>query len=287
MVNKKALGVFLGITFGTTLLIVITTRLLGLTLFDTPAAISQMVIGVAMFIPAGAALITQHWVLKKPLKELGFKFGPARAYLKTYAVILLLYVLNYGFTWLFLSKPDFSLSSFMAQYGMSGALPIPAPTMIAALSAMTLVGSPLANMIPSLGEELGWRGFLLPALEPLGKAKAAVLSGMIWALWHTPMILLLGFGYGHQAWSGVLLHFTLITSLGIWMAAVWFKTRSTVLAAFMHAVFNANAYGVWSMLFISDSKLVIGAIGLVNTTLFLCLGIFSYMRLRTQEKETT
>ena len=43
----------------------------------------------------------------------------------------------------------------MAQYGMSGALPIPAPTMIAALTAMTLVGSPLVNLIPSLGEETG------------------------------------------------------------------------------------------------------------------------------------
>jgi hypothetical protein len=55
----------------------------------------------------------------------------------------------------------------------------------------------------------------------------------------------------------------------------------------MHAVFNANAYGVWSMLFISDSNLVVGAIGAVNTVLFLCLGIFSYTRLKTQSKETT
>ncbi|MDK2980973.1 MAG: protease family protein [Chloroflexota bacterium] len=287
MVNKKALGTFLGITFGTTLLVVITARLLGLTLFDRPLVISQLVIGAAMFIPAGAALITQHWVVKKPLRELGLRFGPAHMYAKTYAVILLLYVLNYGFTWLFLAKPDFSLSSFMAQYGMSGALPLPAPVMIAALTAMTLVGSPLANMIPSLGEELGWRGFLLPALEPLGRAKAALLSGMIWALWHTPMILLLGFGYGHQSWPGFLLHFVLISSLGVWMAAVWFKTRSTVLAAFMHAVFNANAYGVWSLLFVSDNKLVIGAIGLVNTVLLLGLGILSYSRLKRQEKAIT
>jgi membrane protease YdiL (CAAX protease family) len=284
MVDKKALTVFLSITFGITLLLIVLARIIGLTLFNSPALASQLVIAGAMFIPASAALITQQFVLKKPIKELGLRFGPARMYLKTYGIILLLYVLNNVFTWIFLAKPDFSLSAFMAQYGISGALPMPAPTMLALMTALTLVGAPIFNMIPSLGEEIGWRGFLLPNLEPLGKIKAAILSGMIWALWHTPMILILGFGYGHQAWPGALLHFLLVTSLGIWMGYIWFQTRSTVLAAFMHAVFNANAYGVWSMLFISDSKLLVGAIGLVNTILFVCLGILTLRKMRLDAK---
>jgi membrane protease YdiL (CAAX protease family) len=105
---------------------------------------------------------------------------------------------------------------------------------------------------------------------------------MIWALWHSPMILILGFGYGREMWPGVLLHFILVTSLGIWMGYIWFKTRSTILAAFIHAVFNAHAYGGWSVILVSDSKLIVGAIGLVNALLLGCLGLITIWRARSQ-----
>jgi membrane protease YdiL (CAAX protease family) len=217
MVNKKALGIFLGLTFGLTLTLLLIACSIGWTLFDAPMAMSQMLIGAAMFIPALSALITQKWVLRRSLKELGFQWGGAAYYWKTYLVMLLLFTVNYALTWIFIQKPDLTLSSFLTQYGIQGGLPMPANQMIALLALVTLVGAPVMNMIPSLGEEIGWRGFLLPALEPLGQTKAAVFSGMIWALWHTPMILLLGFGYGRQAFPGFLLHFVLIFSLGIWM----------------------------------------------------------------------
>jgi len=150
-----------------------------------------------------------------------------------------------------------------------------APFMLALLAISTFFIVPVFNMIPSLGEEIGWRGFLLPNLEPLGRIKAMVISGMIWALWHTPMILILGFLYGNQMWPGVLLHFTMVSGLGIWMAYIWLKTRSTILAAFMHATFNANTYGIWSVLFVSSNKLIIGAAGLIGASLGLILGLMT------------
>jgi membrane protease YdiL (CAAX protease family) len=42
----------------------------------------------------------------------------------------------------------------------------------------------------SLGEELGWRGYLLPQLLPVGWTRAMVLVGLIWAAWHMPLIFL-------------------------------------------------------------------------------------------------
>jgi membrane protease YdiL (CAAX protease family) len=42
----------------------------------------------------------------------------------------------------------------------------------------------------SLGEELGWRGYLLPLLLPVGWTRAMVLVGLIWAAWHLPLIFL-------------------------------------------------------------------------------------------------
>ena len=42
----------------------------------------------------------------------------------------------------------------------------------------------------SLGEELGWRGYLLPQLLSLGRTQAMVLVGLVWAAWHMPLIFL-------------------------------------------------------------------------------------------------
>ena len=288
MLNKQALGFFLGITFGITLLLIAVARLLGFTLVNTPSIMSQMVVLVAMFVPALSALLTQKFVAKKPLKELGFKLGPWSMYFKTYALIVLVFVINYSLTWIFITKPDFTLVSFMNQFaslGVDMTLPIPAISMIALFVVITFVAAPIMNMIPSLGEEIGWRGFLLPNLEPLGQTKAVVISGLIWALWHTPMILILGFTYGAQAWPGVLLHFIMVTGIGIWMGYIWFKTRSTILAAFMHATFNANAYGVWSILFISNNKLIIGPAGIIGATLCLILGLVTLYQIRKETQK--
>ena len=280
--TKKALFVFLGLTFGLTIGISLAARLIGFTLIGKPAFMSQMVVLAAMFIPAISAIVTQKFVLKKSLLELGFKLGPLSMYAKTYGVIVLIFIINYSFTWIFIQKPDLSLKPFIDQYMPGSTLPLSAPFMLALLAISTFFVVPVFNMIPSLGEEIGWRGFLLPNLEPLGRIKAMVISGMIWALWHTPMILILGFLYGIQIWPGVLLHFTMVSGLGIWMAYIWLKTRSTILAAFMHATFNANAYGIWSVLFVSNSKLIIGAAGLIGALLCLGLGLVTLFMARKQ-----
>lgn len=73
-------------------------------------------------------------------------------------------------------------------------------------------------------------------------------------------------------------------SLGIWMAYIWFKTRSTLLAAFIHATFNANAYGIWAVIFVSSDKLIIGAAGLIGASLCMILGLFSLWLFRMKEE---
>ena len=42
----------------------------------------------------------------------------------------------------------------------------------------------------SLGEELGWRGYLLPRLLALGRTRALLVTGLVWAAWHFPLIFL-------------------------------------------------------------------------------------------------
>jgi membrane protease YdiL (CAAX protease family) len=280
MINKKALTSFLFITFGLTLAAVFIARHFSLTMFDRPQVFSQLLISGAMFFPAIGALITNFFFVKKPIKSFFLPLASWREYVKAYILIVLLFVLNYAITWLFFCSPDFSLASFMAANDIYE-LPLSPLSMIAILSLVTFVFAPFLNLIPSLGEELGWRGFLLPGLEPLGEKKALMISSAIWALWHTPLIVGLGFAYGWQYWPGLLIHFILVFGLGLYFGRTWLKTRSTILLAFMHGVFNANGYGIWAIVFVPENHLLLGAVGLINALLCLFLGLY-YLERRNQ-----
>ena len=48
----------------------------------------------------------------------------------------------------------------------------------------------LFTLTLSLGEELGWRGYLLPRLLSLGRTRALLVTGLVWAAWHLPLIFL-------------------------------------------------------------------------------------------------
>ncbi|MFD3685900.1 CPBP family intramembrane glutamic endopeptidase [Nocardiopsis sp. NPDC058631] len=125
------------------------------------------------------------------------------------------------------------------QAGAAGAAEIPIP--IGALIAIQLATLPAAafiNLIPALGEELGWRGWLLPKLMPLGTLPALLISGVIWGLWHAPLILL-GYNYPDApGWLGL----TMMVGMCVLVGTVfgWLRLRSGSVwpAALAHAAFN-------------------------------------------------
>ena len=76
------------------------------------------------------------------------------------------------------------------------------------ITTISSVAAPLINTLLALGEELGWRGLLLPELLPLGQRRAILLSGVIWGFWHAPVILQ-GHNYPSQPVLGVFLMWSL------------------------------------------------------------------------------
>lgn len=80
-------------------------------------------------------------------------------------------------------------------------------TVVISQTLVAILIAPILNAIPILGEEFGWRAYLQPKLMPLGGRKAILLTGLIWGVWHWPVIAMgynYGFDYPGAPWLGPL-----------------------------------------------------------------------------------
>jgi membrane protease YdiL (CAAX protease family) len=100
--------------------------------------------------------------------------------------------------------------------------------------AMAIVDGPL-------GEEIGWRGYLLPRLLALGgPLRASLLVGAVWWLWHVPLYLADGRELSAGDWGVYLL-----TTLALSLVFTWFWLRSggsTLMAILLHDATNFAVY---------------------------------------------
>jgi len=91
----------------------------------------------------------------------------------------------------------------------------------------------------SLAEEIGMRGYLLPKLLPMGRSRALFLSGLVFATWHMPLILLTPvFPVGNKLISLPLFYGTVVAA-SFFFGYLRIYTGSTWPAAIAHAVHNA------------------------------------------------
>ncbi|MEU0572845.1 CPBP family glutamic-type intramembrane protease, partial [Nonomuraea sp. NPDC005983] len=107
------------------------------------------------------------------------------------------------------------------------------PGLLAATQvAVAVLAGPVLNAVPSLGEEWGWRGWLLPRLvASRGVLGGLLLSGLVWGLWHAPLTLL-GYNYprlgpwaaalfvGFCVLAGVVFGWLRLRSGSVWPAVV-------------------------------------------------------------------
>ncbi|MGD0610410.1 MAG: CPBP family intramembrane glutamic endopeptidase [Anaerolineales bacterium] len=104
--------------------------------------------------------------------------------------------------------------------------------------------SPIVNSLATLGEEFGWRAYLLPKLLPLGWRKALLLMGAIWGVWHWPVIFMgyeYGFKYPGYPWLGPLLFIWITFILGVFLAWITLRAGSIWPAVIGHAAINGIA----------------------------------------------
>ena len=209
-----------------------------------------LILALSMFAPLAATLLA-----KAPLKSFGWKpnlKGNVRWYLAAWLCPPVLCVLGAALYYLlFPARFDGTGAAYLAtlppeaqQQFEIQALPASFFILISAIAAATY--APFINIIPCLGEEAGWRGFLTPRLKArFGRVKGLLLAGVIWGVWHWPVIILAGYEYGLEYWGapvlGPLLFCVITTALGILLSLLYEKVGSVWICALAHGAFNAFA----------------------------------------------
>lgn len=198
---------------------------------------------LAMWGPGLAAILTTTWVMKRPFHSLNLKrLGPKRFYLWAWFLFPILSILGGLFTLLFgIAQLDLEFTAIRAALAsVAGAGNVPPGLIIAIQIAIAILVAPFINILFALGEELGWRGFLLPQLMPLGQWKAILLSGVIWGLWHAPVIAQ-GHNYPGYPVAGIFMMIVLCVLLAIIFSWLYLNTHSPWVAALAHGSVNAVA----------------------------------------------
>ena len=232
---------------------------LPLWLIDRESAAAQLVASLTpwgvMLTPAIAAVVTM-FATRTPRRErlrfLGmWPLRPAKRVVWMTVLALFAPLLVTGlsiavaalFGWVRLDLVHFSgfveVQEAALPAGVDPGVLLPPGVLIAIQLALFPILAVIPNSILGFGEELGWRGWLLPALRPLGIWPALLVSGAIWGVWHAPLTLL-GHNYGLFDWRGVAL---MTVNCMIWGVVFgWLRLRSGSVwpAAIGHGAFNGT-----------------------------------------------
>jgi membrane protease YdiL (CAAX protease family) len=137
--------------------------------------------------------------------------------------------------------------------------PLPLPLLVVAQAAFAGL---TVNALAALGEEAGWRGYLHAVLEERFWP-AALLTGLVWGLWHAPLVAL-----GHNRIVGDTASDLTLTVAWCVLAAplhtyIRARSGSAVAAAVLHGTFNATA-GVPLLFLRGGDPLWVGPLGLCS-----------------------
>ncbi|MEW6517363.1 MAG: CPBP family intramembrane glutamic endopeptidase [candidate division FCPU426 bacterium] len=227
-----------------------------------------------MFMPLCAVVLVRKFILRQPVREaLGLSFKLNAWWLVAWLLPL---VLSVGALFASLLVPgvewSWSMEGMIQRFGsqltpaqieamrqQTAALPLH-PLWLGMIQG--LLAGVTVNAVAGFGEEAGWRGLLQRDLQFLGFWRSSIFIGLVWGIWHVPIILL-GHNYPQHPREGAfyMAYFTIL--MAPLFAYIRARTRSVVAAAVMHGTLNAVA-GISFMTLAGGSDLSVGLTGLAG-----------------------
>ena len=218
------------------------------------------------WIPLAAAVLTILACGKIRLRAtwsgLGIESVAARAWVPAIAIPGLVLTLGYAV----------AAVTGNARLGLGGTSPV-------TFALVTIAIIALASL-EAIGEELGWRGYLLPRLADLGRVRAGLISGLLWATWHVPLIY---FAAAYHGGAGPLY----MLPFGVTIVAMSFianELRMTTGSSWPAVVFHGAHNGIWfqlGVLTLSSGGLLSGIggeSGVVPMTIYSLIAVWIAVR---------
>ena len=258
-----------------------------------------VMMSVYMFIPMTMAIVVQKLIFKEPLREpLGISFRWNRWFLVAWFLPPIVAVATAGVSLLIPGveyAPDMSGMFERFQAALTPEQLQQMEEQLATLSSLYLWASLLQGLIAGVtinavfgfGEELGWRGFLQREFGYMGFWKSSAVIGVIWGVWHAPIIIQ-GYNYPQHPAAGVFMMIVWTILLSPIFSYVRLRAKSVIAAAVIHGSLNATA-GLGILVIKGGSDLTVGVTGLAGFVVLAIvnLGIFVFDRFLAREPVAT
>jgi len=128
---------------------------------------------------------------------------------------------------------------FSCTYGIAWGMGIGSLDLSNRPALLDLLFELIVTTIFGLAEEIGWRGYLLPHLVPLGRSRALLLSGLLHGLWHLPIMLMTSTYHENGNRLIIVALFLLcLTAAGVFYGYLRLTSESVWPAALAHGAIN-------------------------------------------------
>jgi membrane protease YdiL (CAAX protease family) len=198
-----------------------------------------------MWCPALAAFATLT-LNGRSFSDLGWKW-PARKYAAMSWYVPLVYAgIAYVIVWS-LGLGGFPNHEFIQ--GLVARMGVTSSPMMSTVLYVLLTGSfgLIGSLSRALGEEIGWRGFLVPELfKTTGFTGTALFSGIVWACWHYPVLIWGDYNAGTPSWYGLTCFTVMVVAIAVVFAWLRLKSGSLWTGAILHASHNLYVQAIFT-----------------------------------------
>jgi len=232
-----------------------------------------------MWCPALAGMATLK-LSGRDLRDLGWKWPQSPYAVQSWFIPLLYAAIAYGIVWVARlgGLPNHEFMDVLAQRMGLRVSPVASTAVYVLLAGSFGLAKGLAS---ALGEEIGWRGFLVPELSKnVSFTGTALISGAIWACWHYPLLIWGDYNSGTPTWYGLSCFTVMVVSISFVFAWMRLKSGSLWTGALLHASHNLYIQAIFTPLTRDTGKTAwyIDEFGAVVPIVVLCFAIYFWSK---------